>query len=132
MASEHPSLGEFIIENQDSFEYSTGELSKLLHAIRRAAKVVNHKVNKAGLSSILGAAGDTNIQGEAQQKLDVYANEIFIDTLINREIVCGIASEENDEFITIKGHNNDNQNKYVLMMDPLDGSSNIDVNVSVG
>lgn len=132
MASEHPSLGEFIIENQDSFEYSTGELSKLLHAIRRAAKVVNHKVNKAGLSNILGAAGDTNIQGEAQQKLDVYANEIFIDTLINREIVCGIASEENDEFITIKGHNNDNQNKYVLMMDPLDGSSNIDVNVSVG
>lgn len=132
MTSENPSLGEFIIGNQDSFEYSTGELSKLLHAIRRAAKVVNHKVNKAGLSDIIGAAGDTNIQGEAQQKLDVYANEIFIDTLINREIVCGIASEENDDYITIKGQHNDNQNKYVLLMDPLDGSSNIDVNVSVG
>src|SRR5699024_8859214 len=86
----------------------------------------------AGLSNILGAAGDTNIQGEAQQKLDVYANKIFIDTLVNREILCGIASEENDEFITIKGQNNDNQNKYVVLMDPLDGSSNIDVNVSVG
>ncbi len=132
MATENQSLGEFIIENQDSFEYSTGELSKLLHAIRRAAKVVNHKVNKAGLSNILGAAGNTNVQGETQQKLDVYANEIFIDTLINREIVCGIASEENDEYITIKGQHNDNKNKYVVAMDPLDGSSNIDVNVSVG
>lgn len=132
MAAENPSLGEFIIEHQDSFEYSTGELSKLLHAIRRAAKVVNHKVNKAGLSNILGAVGDTNIQGEEQQKLDIYANEIFIDTLINREIVCGIASEENDEYITIQGQNNDHKNKYVLLMDPLDGSSNIDVNVSVG
>lgn len=132
MENENQSLGEFIIDNQDSFEYSTGELSKLLHAIRRAAKVVNHKVNKAGLSNILGAAGDTNIQGEAQQKLDVFANEVFISTLENREIVCGIASEENDEFITIKGKNNDNKNKYVVLMDPLDGSSNIDVNVSVG
>src|SRR5699024_2617321 len=132
MATENQSLGEFIIENQDSFEYSTGELSKLLHAIRRAAKVVNHKVNKAGLSNMLGAAGGTNVQGEDQQKLDVYANQIFIDTLTNREIVCGIASEENDEYITIKGLNNDNKNKYVVLMDPLDGSSNIDVNVSVG
>ncbi len=132
MASQNPSLGEFIIENQDSFEYSTGELSKLLHAIRRAAKVVNHKVNKAGLSDILGAAGDVNVQGEEQQKLDLYANKIFIDTLVNREIVCGIASEENDEFITVKGQHNDNENKYVVLMDPLDGSSNIDVNVSVG
>lgn len=132
MANNNPSLGEFIISNQDSFEYSTGELSKLLHAIRRAAKVVNHKVNKAGLSDILGAAGDTNVQGEQQQKLDVYANEIFIDTLVNREILCGLASEENDDYITIRGQHKDNKNKYVLLIDPLDGSSNIDVNVSVG
>lgn len=132
MTKHNPSLGEFIISHQDSFEYSTGELSKLLHAIRRAAKVVNHKVNKAGLSDILGAAGDTNIQGEQQQKLDVYANEIFIDTLVNREILCGLASEENDDYITIRGQNKDNRNKYVLLIDPLDGSSNIDVNVSVG
>ncbi|HLS31135.1 MAG TPA: class 1 fructose-bisphosphatase [Flavobacteriaceae bacterium] len=132
MSNKNQSLGEFIIGNQDSFEYSTGELSKLLHAIRRAAKVVNHKVRKAGLSNILGASTNTNVQGEQQQKLDVYANEIFIDTLINREILCGIASEENDDYITIKGQQEDHKNKYVVLMDPLDGSSNIDVNVSVG
>lgn len=125
-------LGEFIIENQSHFEYSVGELSKLLNSIRLAAKVVNHEVNKAGLVDILGAAGETNIQGEAQQKLDIYANEKFINTLTNREIVCGIASEENDDFITIQGHHKDNKNKYVVLIDPLDGSSNIDVNVSVG
>ena len=97
-----------------------------------AAKVVNHEVNKAGLVDILGAAGDTNIQGEDQQKLDVFANDAFIKTLTNREIVCGIASEEEDDFITIKGRNEKNDNKYVVLIDPLDGSSNIDVNVSVG
>lgn len=132
MSKHSPSLGEFIINNQASFEYSTGELSKLLHAIRRAAKVVNHKVNKAGLSNILGAVGDINIQGEQQQKLDVYANDIFIDTLVNREILCGIASEENDDYIAVKGQKEDSKNKYVVLIDPLDGSSNIDVNVSVG
>lgn len=125
-------LGEFIIENQSAFPYSSGELSRLINSIRLAAKVVNHEVNKAGLVDILGAAGETNIQGEEQQKLDVYANEKFIQTLTNREIVCGIASEESDDFISINGHHNDNNNKYVVMIDPLDGSSNIDVNVSVG
>lgn len=132
MAKKNQTLGEFIIENQSAFPYSSGELSRLINSIRLAAKVVNHEVNKAGLVDILGAVGDTNIQGEEQQKLDVYANEKFIQTLTNREIVCGIASEENDDFIAIKGNNNDNQNKYVVMIDPLDGSSNIDVNVSVG
>ena len=125
-------LGEFIIENQIEFKYSSGELSRLINSIRLAAKVVNHQVNKAGLVDILGDAGDTNIQGEDQQKLDVYANDIFIKTLTNREIVCGIASEEEDDFITIKGRNGKNDNKYVVLIDPLDGSSNIDVNVSVG
>ena len=132
MALKNQSLGEFIIENQSEFQYSSGELSRLIKSIRLAAKVVNHEVNKAGLVDILGAAGDTNIQGEDQQKLDVYANEVFIKTLINREIVCGIASEEEDDFISIKGRNEQNDNKYVVLMDPLDGSSNIDVNVSVG
>jgi fructose-1,6-bisphosphatase I len=94
--------------------------------------VVNHEVNKAGLFDITGAYGETNVQGEDQQKLDVLANELFIETLINREIVCGIASEEEDDFITVKGHNENHDNKYVVLMDPLDGSSNIDVNVSVG
>lgn len=132
MAIKNQSLGEFIIEHQSYFEYSTGELSKLINSLRLAAKVVNHEVNKAGLVDILGTAGGTNIQGEEQQKLDVYAHEKFIQTLINREIVCGIASEESDEYITIEGQNGDYQNKYVVLMDPLDGSSNIDVNVSVG
>ncbi|WP_276169019.1 class 1 fructose-bisphosphatase [Zobellia alginiliquefaciens] len=125
-------LGEFIIENQASFQYSSGELSKLINAIRLAAKVVNHEVNKAGLVDILGKAGETNIQGEDQQKLDVFANEKFINTLANREIVCGIASEEEDDFITINSNDERHQNKYVVLIDPLDGSSNVDVNVSVG
>ena len=132
MANKNKTLGEFIIENQEEFKYSSGELSRLINSIRLAAKVVNHEVNKAGLVDILGTAGDQNIQGEDQQKLDVYANEAFINTLTNREIVCGIASEEEDDFITIKGRNEKNDNKYVVLIDPLDGSSNIDVNVSVG
>ena len=93
---------------------------------------MNHEVNKAGLVDIIGAAGDTNIQGENQQKLDVYANEKFIQTLTNRNIVCGIASEEEENFITINSQDENHQNKYIVLIDPLDGSSNIDVNVSVG
>jgi fructose-1,6-bisphosphatase I len=132
MEEKNRTLGEFIIEKQNDFQYTTGELSRIINAIRLAAKVVNFKVNKAGLVDIVGAAGEQNIQGEDQQKLDVFANEIFIQTLTNREIVCGIASEENDDFISISGHQDDNNNKYVVLIDPLDGSSNIDVNVSVG
>ncbi len=132
MTSKTKTLGEFIINKQAEFKYSSGELSRLINSIRLAGKIVNHEVNKAGLVDILGASGDENIQGETQQKLDVYANEVFIKTLVNREIVCGIASEEEDDFISIKGRNNKNDNKYVVLMDPLDGSSNIDVNVSVG
>ncbi len=132
MEKSNRTLGEFIIEHQNSFQYSSGELSRIINSIRLAAKVVNYKVNKAGLVDIVGAAGEQNIQGEDQQKLDVYANEVFIQTLINREIVCGIGSEENDEFITVAGSDNSHNNKYVVLMDPLDGSSNIDVNVSVG
>jgi len=132
MKDSNKTLGEFIIENQNDFRYSSGELSKILNSIRLAAKVVSYKVNKAGLVDIIGAAGEKNIQGEDQQKLDVYANEIFIQTLINREIVCGIASEENEDFISVEGSDKSNNNKYVVLMDPLDGSSNIDVNVSVG
>jgi len=132
MSHQKQTLGEFIIGNQSSFQYSSGELSSLLNSIRLAAKVVNHEVNKAGLVDIIGAAGDTNIQGEDQQKLDVYANEKFIQTLTKRNIVCGIASEEEDDFIAINSQDENHQNKYVVLIDPLDGSSNIDVNVSVG
>lgn len=132
MEENNKTLGEFIIENQKEFKYSSGELSRIFTSIKLAAKVVSHKVKKAGLVDIIGGVGEKNIQGEDQQKLDLYANEVFIETLINREIVCGIASEENDDFITVQGSDNGNNNKYVLLMDPLDGSSNIDVNVSVG
>ena len=132
MSQKNQTLGEFIIENQQSFKYTSGELSRLINSIRLAAKVVNHEVNKAGLVDIIGDSGDSNIQGETQQKLDVYANEKFIQTLINRNIVCGIASEEEDNFISINSQDENHQNKYVVLIDPLDGSSNIDVNVSVG
>lgn len=132
MTNKKPTLGEFIIENQAAFAYSSGELSSLLNAIRLSAKVVNHEVNKAGLVDLFGDAGDTNIQGEQQQKLDVFANNIFIQALKNRNIVCGIVSEENDDFIEVDCFDNENSSKYVVLMDPLDGSSNIDVNVSVG
>ena len=132
MSEKNQTLGEFIIKNQNSFKYSSGELSKLFNSIRLAAKVVNHEVNKAGLVDIIGSAGEVNIQGEDQQKLDVYANEVFINALTNRNIICGLASEEEDEFICINSQDENHQNKYVVLIDPLDGSSNIDVNVSVG
>jgi fructose-1,6-bisphosphatase I len=132
MEERNKTLGEFIIEKQEEFKYSSGELSRLINSIRLAAKVVNYKVNQAGLVDITGAAGAQNIQGEDQQKLDVFANETFMETLINREIVCGIASEENDDFVVIRGNDGNHNNKYIVLMDPLDGSSNIDVNVPVG
>lgn len=124
-------LGEFILEKQSDFPGSSGELSRILSAIRLAAKIVNQQINKAGLAKhILGAAGSENIQGEEQQKLDVFADEQFIKSLEARGVVCGIASEENDDFVAFD-HNNSSA-KYVVMIDPLDGSSNIDVNVSIG
>lgn len=132
MVEEHCTLGEFIIANQNAFPYSSGELSRLLNSLRLAAKAVNYAVNKAGLVDITGAVGQTNIQGEYQQKLDVFAHQTFIQTLKNREIVCGIASEEEEEFISINSFDKKHQNKYIVLIDPLDGSSNIDVNVSVG
>lgn len=125
-------LGEFIIERQDDFKYSSGELSRLLSAIKLAAKIVNRDVNKAGIADISGQAGNTNVQGEDQQKLDVIANDVFIAALSQREVVCGIASEEEDDYIEIQPSENGHLSKYVVLIDPLDGSSNIDVNVSVG
>src|SRR6185503_2070130 len=124
-------LGQFIIEKQTDFPYAKGELSRLLRDIGIAAKIVNREVNKAGLADILGEAGETNVQGEAQKKLDVFANEQFIAALSVGGEVCGIASEENEEIIPVDNAQSKNA-KYVVAMDPLDGSSNIDVNVSVG
>ena len=125
-------LGEFLIDRPEDFEHDNAELGQLLNAIRLAGKVVSHEIRKAGLVDITGTIGSTNVQGEEQKKLDVFANEAFINTLTNRDIVCGIVSEENEEMIAITGADNRNRNKYVVVMDPLDGSSNIDVNITVG
>ena len=124
-------LNEFIIEKQQDFPEASGELSSLLGSIVLASKVVNREINKAGLVDIIGATGAENIQGEQQQKMDLFANEIFKSALEARGEVCGIASEEDDEFVVFDNKAGAN-NKYVVLMDPLDGSSNIDVNVSVG
>lgn len=93
---------------------------------------ISHKVNKAGLVDLFGDFDDVNVQGEQQQKLYVFVNNTFIQALKNRNIVCGIVSEEDDEYITIDGSDKQNNSHYVVLMDTLDGSSNIDVNVSVG
>ena len=130
--SHFTTLGEFVIDRQKDFPGSSGELSRILSAIRLASKIVNQEINKAGVAThILGAAGSENIQGEQQQKLDVYADEKFINAIEARGVVCGIGSEENDDFIAFESEKCRN-GKYVLLMDPLDGSSNIDVNVSIG
>ena len=125
-------IGEFIVESQNNFPGSTGELSKILSAIKLASKILSHQINKAGLAKeILGSVGRKNIQGEDQQKLDIFANETFINALSARGVICGVASEENRSFIAFNDNVN-NDAKYVVLIDPLDGSSNIDVNVSVG
>ena len=124
-------LGQFIIEKQGDFPYAKGELSRLLRDIGIAAKIVNREVNKAGLVNILGDAGTTNVQGEGQKKLDVYADEQFISALSSGGECCVVASEEHDECVSIKSEISKNA-KYIVCIDPLDGSSNTDVNVSVG
>lgn len=124
-------LGQFIIEKQADFPYAKGELSRLLRDIGIAAKIVNREVNKAGLADILGENGTTNVQGEGQKKLDVYANEQFISALKHGGECCIVASEENNEFIPIDSEVSRDA-KYIVAIDPLDGSSNIDVNVAVG
>ncbi|MCE7537549.1 class 1 fructose-bisphosphatase [Aliivibrio fischeri] len=129
--SEIRTLGEFIVAKQHDFPHASGELSSLIGSIKLAAKIVNREINKAGLVDITGASGEENIQGEQQQKLDVYANDKFKAALEARDQVCGVASEEEDEAVAFNKELNKNA-KYVVLMDPLDGSSNIDVNVSVG
>ncbi|PIB36551.1 fructose-bisphosphatase [Reichenbachiella sp. 5M10] len=120
-------LDRFINAKQSEFPFATGELSQLLRDIALAGKIINLEINKSGLLDITGAIGTTNVQGEAQQKLDVIANVRFIRALRNGGQVCAIVSEEDDEIVEINKNSN-----YVVAMDPLDGSSNIDVNVSIG
>ena len=125
-------LNEFILKNQADFPFATGELSRLLNDIAVASKIVSRDVRKAGLvDHILGAQGEKNIQGEEQQKLDVIADNAFIKAFELGGEVCGISSEENDDFVAFENEISKN-GKYVVLFDPLDGSSNIDVNVSIG
>ena len=125
-------LHEFIVSKQKDFPFATGELSRLLSDIALASKIVSNDVRKAGLvDHILGAQGAQNVQGEEQQKLDVVADEAFIRAFENGGEVCGIASEENDDYLAFESEQAQNAN-YVILFDPLDGSSNIDVNVSIG
>lgn len=120
-------LDRFIKFNQDQFQYASGELSQLLRDIALASKVVNREVNKAGLIDIMGSAGSINTTGEAQQKLDVLANIRFTRALMKGGEVCALISEEDESFVDLN-----NEGKYVIAIDPLDGSSNIDVNVAIG
>src|SRR5690606_26811491 len=124
-------LDEFTIQETRKCPMATGELAALLRDIALACKLINKQVNKAGLVDILGKHGATNVQGEEQMKLDVYADEMLISVLRNSEDCAGIASEENDDFIAFDDEYSVNS-KYVVMFDPLDGSSNIDVNASIG
>ena len=123
-------LEQHIIKEQQRFPEASGEFSFLLSAITLAAQKIQAKVRRAGLIDILGSFGEENVQGEEQQKLDVYANEIMIHCLSLRDSVGVLASEENDQPIVIPNHFANA--KYAVIFDPLDGSSNIDVNVSVG
>lgn len=124
-------LNEFIIKRQSDFPYAKGELSRLLSHIGTAAKIVSKKINKAGLVDILGEAGIVNVQGEDQKKLDLFADTVFINALKASGEVCGIVTEENEELVAFDDDLSKDA-KYIFQMDPLDGSSNIDVNVSIG
>ncbi|MCE7863728.1 MAG: class 1 fructose-bisphosphatase [Bacteroidetes bacterium CHB5] len=120
-------LDRFIKNNQDQFQYASGELSQLLRDIALASKVVNREVNKAGLIDIMGPMGSQNSGGEQQQKLDVLANIRFTRALTKGGEACALISEETESYVDLN-----NEGGYVIAIDPLDGSSNIDVNVSIG
>ena len=124
-------LEQFIIESEAAYPLATGEFSQLLRDIGLAAKLVNREVNKAGLVDILGLTGEVNVQGEHVQKLDVFANSTFVNALTIGGQVCVIGSEENEDVIPVDNPQS-KKARYVVLMDPLDGSSNIDVNVAVG
>lgn len=124
-------LHEFIAYQQNAFPYAKGDLSRLLNHLGIAGKFIHREVNKAGLADIVGEYGEINVQGEEVQNLDVYANEQFLKILTSSGEVCGIASEENDDFV-VSEKTLAKEGKYLVCIDPLDGSSNIDVNISVG
>ncbi len=124
-------LDEFTLAQLRQFPKATGELSRLLRDLALAAKRVNVEVNKAGLVDILGDAGSVNVQGEDVKKLDIFANNQFMGVLKHGISCAGIGSEEMDDFVVFDDEVSNNS-KYVVLFDPLDGSGNIDVNVSIG
>ena len=124
-------LAEFITEQQFLKPEATGDLTRLLYDISIAAKIINREINKAGLVDILGEIGKDNVQGESVKKLDLYANEAFISALSSGGQCAAVVSEENEKIIVLNGLES-KEASYLVCMDPLDGSSNIDVNVSVG
>jgi len=121
-------LDRFIEREEYKYPGATGELTRVLRDINLAAKIIHREINRAGLIGLGGAAGEENVQGESQQTLDVVADVRFIRALRTGGMVCGIVSEENEMIIDTGNH----QGKYIVAMDPLDGSSNIEVNVPVG
>ncbi|MDR9418431.1 class 1 fructose-bisphosphatase [Gracilimonas sp.] len=121
-------LEEYIIQSQNKFPGATGELSQLLRDIGLAAKIISREVNKAGITNILGFDGSKNIHGEAVKKLDLFADQQLISALNRSMITCMVISEENDGIVKLSSKGG----KYIVFLDPLDGSSNIDVNVSIG
>lgn len=126
-------LDEFIIQGQKDTPGATGELSKLLRDISVAAKIINRDLSKAGLvENILGETGSTNVQGEEVKKLDEFSNDILIKCLKTSGECCGIASEEEDTFVSFHDEPQCQDAKYIVLFDPLDGSSNIDCNAPVG
>ncbi len=124
-------LNEFIVQQQNAFPYATGDLSRLLGHIVIAGRIVNREVNMAGLADILGETGTENIQGETVKQLDDYANETFKSILGSSIEVCGLATEEEKDVVSFESDLS-KEGKYIVCMDPLDGSSNIEVNVSIG
>jgi fructose-1,6-bisphosphatase I len=124
-------MNEFIVQQQSAFPYAKGDLSRLLSHIVIAARIVNREVRMAGLADILGETGAENIQGEQVKQLDAFANEQFKSILGSSIEVCGMVTEEEEDVVVFEGDLS-REGKYIICMDPLDGSSNIDVNVSIG
>jgi fructose-1,6-bisphosphatase I len=134
MVNRFTTLYRHIIEEERKFPEATGQLSDLLYDIALACKVISLEVNRAGLIDILGLTGEENVQGEAVKKLDVYANEILTHTMRIGGHACAVCSEEDENFIPMedKYSHHGVTNKYIVHFDPLDGSSNIDANISIG
>ena len=124
-------LTEFITDQQALNPGAKGDLSRLLNDIAVASKIVHREINKAGLVDILGEVGQENVQGESVKKLDLYANDQFIAAFKSGGECAAVASEEDEDIVVLDGPNSQN-GKYLVSIDPLDGSSNIDVNISVG